>query len=368
MPREPGVQGRPCLTDANPNREAGTAFSSKFKTWLPRSRSCATPGRHASEMRSSVAWAANRSCSKIPRATPSNSSNRHGNKPSSRSPHDQTDLRNFHQRLARPHLTLVVDNRIRGISPASSGGASYAEIRYALSIEEPSPWPQHSCESLAPAERSQLQLLGLFTSHLPPKGACVLARLLLVLCAGDGKGVSLRDQPVQGHLGGPFVVGLTDLAQDVYYRLDLLEVLLAEGFAHTPHEARGPVSTRSILAGKESFSNGAVGDERHAEIPARFEHPVGLRCPLQEAVLHLVRGERHPVRGEPLVRPLHLVRTVVADAHPADLACLDRLREGIHQTVYLENRAREVDLVEVYGFYPESLKTTVYCLQKRFGA
>jgi hypothetical protein len=61
------------------------------------------------------------------------------------------------------------------------------------------------------------------------------------------------------------------------------------------------------------------------------------------------------VRGEPVVRPLHLVRAVVADAHPADLARHDRLRKGIHQAVYLENRVREVDLVEVYGLYTESL-------------
>ena len=65
------------------------------------------------------------------------------------------------------------------------------------------------------------------------------------------------------------------------------------------------------------------------------------------------------MRGEPVVRPLHLVSTVVADAHPADLARLDRLSEGIHKTVYLENRVREVDLVEVYGLYPESLQTLV---------
>src|SRR5215217_6168932 len=191
---------------------------------------------------------------------------------------------------------------------------------------------------------------------------------MLVLGTGDREGVPLRDQPVQGHLGGLFVVGLTYLAQDVYHRLDLLEVLLAEGSPHTPHEACRLASTWAILAGKEAFSDGAVGDECHAEIPARFEHPVCLRCPLQEAVLHLVRGERHPVRGKPVVRPLHLVRIVVADAYPANLACLDRLREGIHQTVYLENRAGEVDLVEVYGLYPESLQTLVYRAQKGFGA
>src|ERR687898_313531 len=170
---------------------------------------------------------------------------------------------------------------------------------------------------------------------------------MLVLGTWDREGVPLRDQPVQGHLGGLFVVGFAYLAQDVYHRLDLLEVLLAEGSAHAPYEARGPVTTRAILAGKEAFSDGAVGDERHAEIPARFEHPVCLRCPLQQAVLYLVRGERDPVRGEPVVRPLHLVRTVVADAHPTNLARLDRLREGIHQTVYREDRVREVDLVEV---------------------
>src|SRR5918998_4044296 len=190
---------------------------------------------------------------------------------------------------------------------------------------------------------------------------------MLVLGSWDREGVPLRDQPVQGHLGGLFVVCLTYLAQDVYHRLDLLEVLLAEGSPHTPHEARGLVSG-PILAGKEALSDGAVGDERHAEIPARFKHPVCLRRPLQEAVLYLVRGELYPVRGEPLVRPLHLVRTVVADAHPADLARLDRLREGIHQTAYLENRVREVDLVEIYGLYPESLQTLVYRLQKGFGA
>src|SRR5829696_1131433 len=191
---------------------------------------------------------------------------------------------------------------------------------------------------------------------------------MLVLGTGDGEGVPLSDQPVQRHLGGLFVVGLTYLAQDVYYRLDLLEVLLAEGSPHTPHEAQGPVATRTILAGKEAFSDGAVGDECHAQIPARFEHPVCLRCPLQEAVLYLVRGERHPVRGEPVVRPLHLVRTVVAYAHPADLARLDSLRECIHQAVYLENRVREVDLVEVYRLYTESLQTLVNRLQKRIGA
>src|SRR5215203_1937117 len=74
------------------------------------------------------------------------------------------------------------------------------------------------------------------------------------------------------------------------------------------------------------------------------------------------------MRGEPVVRPLHLVRTVVADAHLADLARPDRLRQGIHQSVYLEDRVREVDLVEIYGLYAESLKTLVYRLQKGFGA
>jgi hypothetical protein len=59
------------------------------------------------------------------------------------------------------------------------------------------------------------------------------------------------------------------------------------------------------------------------------------------------------------VRPPHLVRTVVADAHQADLAGLDRLREGIHQSVYSEKRAREVDLVEVYGLYTESPQARV---------
>src|SRR5215218_1756021 len=162
-------------------------------------------------------------------------------------------------------------------------------------------------------------------------------------------------------------MGLTYLAQEVHHRLDLLEVLLAEGSPHAPHEARGPVSG-SIFASKEALGDGAIGDERHAEIPARFEHPVCLRCSLQEVVLHLVRGERHPVRGEPVVRPLHLVRTVVADAHPANLARLDRLREDIHQTVYPENRAREVNLVEVYDLYAESFQALVYRAQKGFGA
>src|SRR5215213_9542929 len=205
--------------------------------------------------------------------------------------------------------------------------------------------PPCPCEPLAPDERCQLQLLGLFAGHLPPQGARVLACMELVLGARDREGVPLRDQPVQGHLGWLFVVGLAYLAEDVYHRLDLLEVLLAEGSPHTPHEARGPVATRAILAGKEAFSDGAVGDERHAQSPAHFEHPVCLRCPLQQAVLYLVRGERHPVRGEPVVRPLHLVRAVVADAHPANFARLDRLREGIHQAVYVENRVVEVDLV-----------------------
>src|SRR5215216_2894935 len=104
---------------------------------------------------------------------------------------------------------------------------------------------------------------------------------MLDLGTGDREGVPLRNQPVQGYLGGLFVVGTTYLAQDFYYRLDLLEALLAEGSSHAPHEARGPVFTRAILAGKETLGDGAVGDERHAEIPARFEHPVCLRCSLQ---------------------------------------------------------------------------------------
>src|SRR5688500_6896311 len=158
---------------------------------------------------------------------------------------------------------------------------------------------------------------------------------MLVLGSWDRAGVPLRDKPVQGHLGGLFVVCLTYLAQYIYHRLYLLEVLLTEGSPHTPHEARGRVATRAIFTGKETFGDGAVGDERHAEIPARFEHSVCLRCPLQETVLHLVRVERHPVRGEPVVRPFHLVHTVVANADLADLARLDRLREGIHQTVDL---------------------------------
>src|SRR5215203_299999 len=132
MPRELGVQDRLCLTDANPNREAGTAFSSKCLIWLPRSRFCATPGRHTSATRSSVAWAANRSCSRIPPATRSNSSNRQGNKPSSWSPHDETDHRDLHQPLAGPHLPLVVENRIRGISPTSErvsdGAQRYPDV------------------------------------------------------------------------------------------------------------------------------------------------------------------------------------------------------------------------------------------------
>ncbi len=57
------------------------------------------------------------------------------------------------------------------------------------------------------------------------------------------------------------------------------------------------------------------------------------------------------MRVEPLVRLLHLVSTVVADAHRADLARFDDLCEGIHQTVYLEKRAWEVDLVEINGLY-----------------
>ena len=68
------------------------------------------------------------------------------------------------------------------------------------------------------------------------------------------------------------------------------------------------------------------------------------------------------------MRPLHLVRAVVADPHPAHLARLDRLREDIHQAFQIENRVREVDLVKVYGLNPESLKTLVYRLQKGFGA
>jgi 8-hydroxy-5-deazaflavin:NADPH oxidoreductase len=49
-----------------------------------------------------------------------------------------------------------------------SRDASQAESRYALSIEELSPEPLISYEPLAPAERCQLQLLGLFAGHLPP--------------------------------------------------------------------------------------------------------------------------------------------------------------------------------------------------------
>src|SRR5215204_7777527 len=129
MPLELGVQGRLCLTDANPNREAGTAFSSKFKIWPPRSRFCATPGRRTSAARSSVAWAANRSCSKIPPATPSNSSNRHGNKPPSRSPHDETVHRDFHQPLADPHLPLVVEIRIWTFHPQARGDRRGPNVR-----------------------------------------------------------------------------------------------------------------------------------------------------------------------------------------------------------------------------------------------
>ena len=43
----------------------------------------------------------------------------------------------------------------------------------------------YSYEHLAPAKRRQFELLGLFTSHLPPHSACVLERLVLVLGAGD---------------------------------------------------------------------------------------------------------------------------------------------------------------------------------------
>ena len=65
------------------------------------------------------------------------------------------------------------------------------------------------------------------------------------------------------------------------------------------------------------------------------------------------------MRGKPLVRPPHLVRTVVADAHAADFTRPDRLREGIHQGIYSEKWVREVDLVEVYGLYTESLQALV---------
>src|SRR5215211_5478078 len=102
-------------------------------------------------------------------------------------------------------------------------------------------------------------------------------RLALVLGAGDGEGVPLRDQPVQGHLGGLFVVGIAYLAQDVYHWLDLLEVRLAEGSAHTPHEAHGLLSCWAVLASEQTLGDGTVGDECHAEIPARFEHSVCLR-------------------------------------------------------------------------------------------
>src|SRR5215207_4312973 len=95
---------------------------------------------------------------------------------------------------------------------------------------------------LAPTERCQIQLLGLISRHLPPQSAGVLARLVLVFRTWDRKGVTLRDQPVQSHLGWMFIVSLAYLAQDVNYRFDLLEVLLAEGSATTTHETRGPVS------------------------------------------------------------------------------------------------------------------------------
>src|ERR671910_120663 len=75
-------------------------------------------------------------------------------------------------------------------------------------------------------------------------------------------------------------------------------------------------------------------------------------------------GGGPPGGGAPLVPPPHLLRTVVAHAYPADLASLDRLRQGLHQTAYPENRVREVDLVEVYRLYPESLQTLVHRLQK----
>src|SRR4051794_16088500 len=120
--------------------------------------------------------------------------------------------------------------------------------------------PPYSYEPLAPAERRQLQLLGLFAGHLPPQSTRVLARLMLVLGAGDREGTPLLDQPVQGHLGGLFVVGFAYLAQYVHDRLDPLEVPLAEGPPHAPNEARGPVATRAILPGEEAFGDGAVGD------------------------------------------------------------------------------------------------------------
>src|SRR5829696_9806538 len=103
-----------------------------------------------------------------------------------------------------------------------------------------------------------MQLLGFFGVHLPPQRTRVLACLMLVLGAWDRKGVLLRNQPVQGHLGGLFAVGLTYLAQDFYHRLYLLEVLLAEGSPHTPHETRGPVSAGTVLAGKKTLGDGAV--------------------------------------------------------------------------------------------------------------
>ena len=55
-----------------------------------------------------------------------------------------------------------------------------------VEVEEPSPEPPISYEPLAPAERCQLQLLSLFAGHFPPQSACILARLALVLGAGDG--------------------------------------------------------------------------------------------------------------------------------------------------------------------------------------
>ena len=79
-------------------------------------------------------------------------------------------------------------------------------------------------------------------------------------------------------------------AQEVYQWFQPPQVAAPELAVEAAHASGGP-NAGTVFAGEQALRDGAVGDERYAELPAGVEDAVALGVAVQEVVVDLVGGE-----------------------------------------------------------------------------
>ena len=85
-----------------------------------------------------------------------------------------------------------------------------------------------------------------------------------------------------------------------------------------------------ILAGEEPLLQRGIGDDGDPQLLGRRQSAIRLDVPIEQAVLHLVRGQPKAMLRQRRVRTTHARHVEVADADRSDLIVRHQIRHGAH--------------------------------------